>query len=232
MNRISRIISGIALLAFAAVWVMELTGVISINLEGWWTLFVIIPCFIAIFNSKNKSMPLLGLGIGILLLLAARDIILWNDFWKYIICIIAVIWGFSLIFSRKSHLASQKPDRNTVNELKQIDQDGRQIRQLNVCFGKQLFEFAGQHFEGADVRASFGFIALDLRNADLLDGAVINIDCSFGGMEIRVDRNVCVKTAVETAFAGVESQCELHPSDGVKTLYIKGECNFGGIEIK
>ena len=173
-----------------------------------------------------------GLGIGVLLLLCTRNIIPWYDFWKYVICIIAIIWGFRLIFSRKKHFGSKDADRVEVEKLKQINQDGRQIRQINVSFGKQIYEFAGQKFEGADVHTSFGFISLDLRNADILDGAVIDIECSFGGMEIRVDRNICVKSAVETSFAGVESQCNLQPNDGVKTLYIKGECSFGGIEIK
>lgn len=232
MNRKSRIISGVALLAFAIVWVLELTGIISITLEGWWTVFVIVPCFIAIFNSNNKSVPLTGFGVGILLLLCTRNVIPWYDFWKYIICLVAVIWGISLIFSRKSWFGVKELDRHTVNELKQINQDGRQIRQVNVSFGKQIFEFAGQRFEGADVQTSFGFTALDLRSADILDGAVVNVECSFGGMEIRVDRDVCVKTAVDTAFAGVESQCNLQPCDGVKTLYVKGKCSFGGIEIK
>lgn len=229
MNRISRIITGIALLVLGIGWVLELTGVINIDLYGWWTLFIIIPCFISIFSSKHKSAPLTGLGIGILLLLATRDVILWNDLWKYIICLVAVIWGITLIFFHKSSCYS---NQHTVDELKQINQDGRSIRQIKVNFGKQLYEFSGQRFEGANVETNFGFAALDLRNADLLDGSIINIECSFGGMEIRVDRDVCVKTAVEASFGNVESQCNTNPTDGIKTIYIKGSCNFGGIEIK
>ena len=232
MNRTIRIITGIAFLAIGIGWALELTGLISISYEGWWTIFIIIPCFAALFSSKHKSGPLTGLGIGILLLLATRGIIPWNDFWKYIICIVAVIWGFSLIFTRKNGCNSKHTNRNTIKELKQIDQDGRKIRQINVSFGKQMFEFAGQRFEGADVHTSFGFTALDLRNADILDGSVINIECSFGGMEIRVSHDICVKTAIDTTFAGVESQCDLQPNDAVKTLYIKGTCSFGGIEVK
>lgn len=232
MNRTSRIISGVAFLLFGIGWALELMGIINISLEGWWTIFIIIPCFAALFGSIKKSVPLTGLGVGILLLLASRGVIPWGDFWKYILCIVAVIWGLSLIFVRKTRFDSKKPDRGTVNELKQINQDGRQIREINVNFGKQVFEFAGQRFEGADVRTSFGFTALDLRNADILDGAIVNIDCSFGGMEIRVGRDICVKTVVETSFAGVETQCDLQPSDSVKTLYVKGRCTFGGVEIK
>ena len=72
MNRTSKIIGGIALLAFGIVWALELLDVISISLEGWWALFVIIPCFINIFSDRHKAGAVIGFGIGILLLLAAR----------------------------------------------------------------------------------------------------------------------------------------------------------------
>lgn len=231
MNRTSRIIGGIAFLAFGIGWMLELTGVININLDGWWTLFIIIPCFAALFSNKQKSAPLIGLGVGILLLLATRGIIPWYDFWKYVVCIVAVIWGLSLLFGHKSCGCHKQSSCNT-DELKLIDLDGRQVRKINVSFGKHLYEFSGQRFEGADVQTSFGFTALDLRNSDLMDGAIIDIECSFGGMEIRVDNDVCVKAAVESSFAGVETKSDAMPNACNKTLYVKGHCSFGGIEIK
>ena len=65
-----------------------------------------------------------------------------------------------------------------------------------------------------------------------MDGAVITLDCSFGGMEIRIDKGICVKNDIETAFAGIDCDCNTQQADGLKTLYVKGHCNFGGIEIK
>ena len=218
-------------MVFGIGWVLDLAGLINVNLEGWWTFLIIIPCFVAFLASKHKSGPLIGFGVGILLLLATSGEINWDDLWKYIICLVAVVWGLALIFTSKGGICKHA-DKCAVEELKQVNQDGRQIRKIKVSFGKQLYEFAGQRFEGADVETSFGFTALDLRGADILDGAVVNIECSFGGMEIRVDKDVCVKTAVDSAFAGVESQCDAQPNVGGKTLYVKGSCSFGGIEIK
>lgn len=232
MNNTGKILTGAALLLFGIGWILEITNVINITYNGWWTMFIIIPCFIGLFTSKNKGMSLIGVGIGVLLLLATRGIIGWNDFWKYIICLVAIIWGFMLIFFRKSIPGNLSPDRTTVNELKQINQDGRMIRQINTTFGKQLFEFSGQRFEGASVQTSFGFVGLDLRGADILDGAVIDINCSFGGMEIRVGEGVIVKQAVEATFAGIDCQELPQAPENAKTVYIKGKCVFGGIEIK
>ncbi len=232
MNRTGKIVSGVALLLFGIIWLLEITDVINISFEGWWTVFIIVPCLIGFFSFKDKAMSLIGIGTGVLLLLATRNIIAWNDFWKYMICMIAIIWGCVLVFSRKLFVNGCTPDKQTIKELKHVNQDGRTIRQISTRFGKQLFEFSSQRFEGATVQTCFGFVGLDLRNADILDGAVIDIDCSFGGMEIRVDNNINVKQAIDASFGGVECNERLFSPENSKTLYIKGKCAFGGIEIK
>lgn len=229
MNRTSKIIGGIALLAFGIVWALELFNLININLEGWWTLFIIVPCFVNIFNDKHKAGSVIGFGIGILLLLAARNIILWNDIWKFIICLVAVVWGISLLFFSKKGSCCHC---HTTDETKTIIMDGSKMHKIDVSFSKQEYSYSGQRFEGAEVNTRFGFTSLDLRGADIMDGAVITLDCAFGGMEIRIDKGICVKNDIETAFAGVDCDCNTQQADGLKTLYVKGHCNFGGIEIK
>ena len=229
MNRTSKTIGGIALLAFGIVWALELLGLISIKLDGWWALFIIVPCFINIFNDKHKAGAIIGFGIGILLLLAARGIIPWNDIWKYMLCLVAVVWGISLLFFSNKKSASHC---HTSEHPDPVILDGSKSHKIDVSFSKQDYSFDGQPFEGADVHTSFGFVSLDLRNADLRDGAVINVDCSFGGMEIRVDKGICVVNDIDATFAGVDCDCDTRHTDGAKTLYLKGRCNFGGIEIK
>jgi predicted membrane protein len=225
MKRTSKIIGGIALVAFGIVWALELLDVISISLEGWWALFIIVPCFINIFNDRRKAGAIIGCGIGILLLLAARSIIPWNDIWKYMLCLVAVVWGLTLLFFSNK----KSGDRRHISEQAApvvLDDN------IEVNFGKQEYSYDGQPFEGADVHVSFGFVGLDLRDADIRDGAVINVDCSFGGIQIRLPKGVCINNRIDTTLAGVDCDCCTQPTDGAKTLYLKGHCNFGGIEIK
>ncbi len=151
MNRTSRIIGGIAFLAFGIGWMLELIGVINFDLKGWWTLFIIIPCFAALFGNKQKTAPLIGLGVGILLLLSTRGVIPWYDFWKYVVCVVAVVWGLALLIGNKS-CDNHKQTASNSEDLKQIDLDGRQVNKINVSFGKHLYEFGGQRFEGAEVQ--------------------------------------------------------------------------------
>ena len=228
MNRTSKIIGGIALIAFGIVWALELLGLISISLEGWWALFIIVPCFVNIFNDRHKAGAIIGFGIGILLLLAARNVILWSDIWKYMICLVAVVWGISLLFFSKKNCRHC----HTVSKTQAVVLDGSKMHKIDVSFSKHEYSYDGQRFEGAEVHSSFGFVGLDLRNADIMDGAVITLDCSFGGVEVRVDKDICVKNDIESSFAGVECKSNTQHPDGAKTLYIKGHCSFGGIEIK
>lgn len=229
MKRTSKIIGGIALVAFGIVWALELLDVISISLEGWWALFIIVPCFINIFNDRRKAGAIIGCGIGILLLLAARSIIPWNDIWKYMLCLVAIVWGVALLFfNNRKHF----DQRITKEQNVPVVAGGGKLHNIDVTFGKQDYSYDGQSFDGTDVHVSFGFVSLDLRDADIRNGAVINVDCSFGGIEIRLPKGVCINNGIDTTFAGVDCDCCTQPTDGAKTLYLKGRCNFGGIEIK
>lgn len=231
MNKTSKIISGITLMLFGIGWALETAGVINISFKGWWTAFIIIPSVATFFSYENKGTSLAGIGTGILLLLATRGTIAWEDFWKYILCMIAVIWGITLIFNHKKTFHTIAGKKGT-KDFRQVNVDGREISQINTSFGKQHFDFSGQDFEGANVKTNFGFVALDLRNSNIRDGAVIDIDCQFGGMEIRVDKGVMVIQEIATTFAGVENNCCAAREEGDKVIYLKGECQFGGIEIK
>lgn len=229
MKRTSKIIGGIVLVAFGVVWALELLNVISISLEGWWAFFVIIPCFVNIFSDRHKAGAIIGCGIGILLLLAARGIIPWNDIWKYMLCLVAIVWGVALLFfNNRKHF----DQRITKEQNVPVVAGGGKLHNIDVTFGKQEYSYDGQTFDGTDVHVSFGFVGLDLRDADIRDGAVISVDCSFGGIQIRIPKGVCVNNGIDTTFAGVDCDCCTQPTDGAKTLYLKGHCNFGGIEIK
>lgn len=230
MRNKSKIIGGIVLLALGVAFLLKISGWITIDFKGWWTVFIIIPCIIGLFNSRHKTWPLIGIGAGVLMFLAERGNIPWEDLWQYLICIVLIVCGVMLIFGHGGKKRSANAP--STDHMKEIDQDGRKIRMIENSFGKQSYEFAGQRFEGASVQNSFGFVSLDLRSADILDGAIIDVECSFGGMEIRVGNDIIVNHTVESSFAGVECKEHLLRPAAAKTLIVKGHCSFGGIEIK
>lgn len=71
---------------------------IDIFFDGWWTLVIIVPCFIGLFTNKDKTGNIIGLLVGVILLLGMQNIIDFNLIWKLLLPSIIVIIGLSLIF--------------------------------------------------------------------------------------------------------------------------------------
>ena len=71
---------------------------IDIFFKGWWTLFVIIPCFFELLTEKNKVGSLIGIVIGVLLLLGAQGVFSWEISGKLILAFIIIAAGLSILF--------------------------------------------------------------------------------------------------------------------------------------
>ena len=73
-------------------------GKIDIFFAGWWTLFIIIPCFIGLFTDEDKSGSLIGIAVGVALLLGCRGIVRFEVLWKLLLPVILILVGLSIIF--------------------------------------------------------------------------------------------------------------------------------------
>ena len=100
MKKNDNIIWGIVFIIVGIIFGLKALGIFDFNIffEGWWTLFIIIPCFIGIIKHESKTGSIIGLIIGIMLLLDVRDVIDTDLFWKLIIPMIFVVIGISMIF--------------------------------------------------------------------------------------------------------------------------------------
>ena len=86
-------------------------------------------------------------------------------------------------------------------------------------------------YTGGTVSSVFGGVDLDLRQADIKDGAVIEVFVLFGGVDIIAPNDVVVKNEATAIFGGIDDKTN-PGAKAKKTLYIRGECFFGGIELK
>ena len=119
MKKLTSIVIGAILIACGVVYILGAFGVadINISLDGWWTLFIIVPCFSGLFANKEKFGNLLGLTCGILLLLAAQDVFDYEMVWKTIVPIIIIMLGIKLIVKSTSHqkvMQIPKKDKRNV----------------------------------------------------------------------------------------------------------------------
>lgn len=123
-ERINHSIWGICLLLFGigiAGNAMKLWN-FTLFFDGWWTLFIIIPCASGVLTNGILDGSLVGLVSGILLLLASRNIITFSIFWKIILPIILIVIGtqiiFRSLFSTKTKALEEKEDGVSVIKKK------------------------------------------------------------------------------------------------------------------
>lgn len=187
---------------------------INIFFDGWWTLFIIIPSVMGLFNRNTLFSSILGILIGLLMLYATQDIISWHQVGGIFVPVLIIMIGISILFKPKKIKCNH--NKNDLPEY------------IGIFSGSE--EKINDEFKGANCVAVFGGIELDLRNASIKEDVTIECVTVFGGIDLLVPDDVIVKTNGTPIFGGVENK---NLSTNEKhTLYINYVCVFGGIDIK
>ncbi|MBQ9120748.1 MAG: hypothetical protein IJY12_00085 [Clostridia bacterium] len=98
MRNTSKIVWGIALVALGIIWVLNTLDITNINIffDGWWTLFIIVPCLIGLLNKEHIVGNCIGIALGVGLLLDKNDVLNF-DFWELIFPVLVIAFGIKLI---------------------------------------------------------------------------------------------------------------------------------------
>ena len=227
MKSFGNVLWGIVFIVVGLIIGGNALGITNINIffDGWWTLFIIIPCFIGLFKENEKTGNFIGLLIGVALLLACQNIIDFHLIWKLAFPTILVIIGVSLIF--KDTIGGK-----VNSEIRKLNEKRNGENGYCATFAGQNVNFDGQNFIGADLTAVFGGLKCDLRNAIIDSDVVINASSTFGGIEIYVPSNVKIKIKSTSLFGGVSNKANTKTDENSHTIYINGTAVFGGVEIK
>ena len=70
------------------------------------------------------------------------------------------------------------------------------------------------------------------RRAQIDQDCLIEASAVFGGIDIYVPTNVNVKVSSDSVFGGVSNKAPYFRDANAPTIYIKGSCMFGGVDIK
>ena len=225
MKRINKIIWGCVLLAVSAILILNTFGITNINIffDGWWTLFIIVPSFIGLFNSNEKTGSIIGLLIGIFLLLACQNVLDFEIIWKLAVPVIIAVIGIKMIFGGIGK------DKDII---KCTDENKENMKNAFAAFSGQDLNFDNEVFRGAEITAVFGRVKLDLRNAVFEGNTVVNACCIFGGADILLPDNVNVKINSNSLFGGIDNKKHKNSKDNLYTVYLNGTCIFGGVDVK
>ena len=184
----------------------------SIFFRGWWTLFLIVPSIISIFRRESMGTSFLILVLGILLLLASQTVIEWSTIWKVFVPVIIIVVGLSIIFGNRK---VRKPKVNAKEY---------------VAIFSSVDEVIGKIESDFKVTSVFGGVELDLRDVKLKDGLVIDCFTLFGGIDIRLPKDIKVEVNGLPIFGGVENKYHNHENAKI-TVYINHTTIFGGVDL-
>lgn len=222
MKKLNRVIWGIVLAAAGVLFALNALEITKIDVffDGWWTLFILIPCFVGLFTERDKTGNVIGLLVGVFLLLCSRDILDFSMVWKLLLPAIIFIIGIKMvlgaIFGKKSDSLPAIPENEPVI--------------ASAIFGGRDLNYDGQVFEGGDITAIFGGVDCNLKKAVIEKDCFIRATAIFGGIDILVPANVNVVVSSVSIFGGFSNETAAQPD--VPTIYIKGFSMFGGVDIK
>lgn len=199
-------------------------GIATINVffDGWWTLFIIVPCAIGLFTDSDKTGNIIGIFAGVSLLLASQGIINFDIIWKLMFPAILIAIGFTLIFK----------NTKISNEIRKIRKNINEENEYWATFAYQNIDFKNEEFKGCELNAIFGGIKCDLRKAIIKEDVVINASAIFGGIEILMPDDVIVKVKSTPIFGATTNKASDSKNDKAHTIYVNSVSIFGGVEIR
>lgn len=224
MKKFGDFLWGAFFIALGLIIGLNAMGITDINIffDGWWTLFIIVPCFIGLFKEEEKLGNLIGLTIGIVLLAGVQGFVSFDMIGKLIFPIILVAIGLGIIF--KGFIKS-----SITEKIKSVNKNN--LESYCATFSEQNVNMSGVDFKGANLDAVFGSIKLDLSEANISEDRVIHATAIFGGIDIKVPQNVNVKVKSSSIFGEVKNKAN-YKNENAPTIYINGTGIFGGVEVK
>ncbi len=219
--------------AFFGITIAALGGVLLLrNLEiikfdSWnvfwgtvWAAGLVLAGLMTIFSSRRASLRVWGLllmTIGVSIGLGAYGVInisVWKIFWPVMLITI----GLTVSVGSGGRKRSKKSPADVSGNEK-----------IAIFYGEES-RVKGD-YTGGSVTAIFGGVELDLRQAKIKDGTVIDVFTFCGGVNINMPDDVIVKNEVRGILGGSEDKT-ISKSSAKKTIYLRGECILGGLEVK
>lgn len=219
--------------AFFGVTIVALGGVLLLrNLEiikfdSWnvfwgtvWAAGLVLAGLVTIVSSRKlltRAWGLLLMAAGVSIGLNAYgviDVSIWKLFWPVVLIAVGLMMVFSIGSANRKRAEESGTDDN---------------EKVAIFYGEQS-RVRGD-YTGGSATAIFGGVDLDLRQANIKDGAIIDVFTFCGGININLPDDVIVKNEVRGILGGSDDKTMSKPS-AKKTIYLRGECVLGGLEIK
>lgn len=201
------VIAGLLFLSFNFGWIDSALRPVLFS----WPMLIVVAGILK-FTKRDLLMPVILLGVGIFFLfpriataypgsIPGLDGNFAYSYWPVLLILLGV--GFILrVISRKEHHLGRHHsfNRETLSEVSgRIDK--------RVLFGGSESIFLDPVFHGGELNATFGGIVIDLRRTTLPEGETcLDVNATFGGVELYIPGDWLVETRFQTILGGVEDK--------------------------
>lgn len=223
-SRVGLVWGALIVAAGVALLLDHLGFIVLGSLFRFWPMILVFFGVGHLFTPSSRAWGVILVSIGALLQLDKLGIIRFSFAEMWPIAIIAV--GVFLMWSA---LRRPLPASGTA--------DSTDMFNAIAIFSGCERRVKSQNFKGGRATSIFGGVELDLRDAKIEgDEATIEINCIFGGAEIRVPESWNVHSKSIPILGGFSDKTHISaaedPAGGKrKTLIITGAIVFGGVEI-
>lgn len=168
-NRITSIIWGFCLICFGIGIAGNAAGTwkFTIFFDGWWTLFIILPCIGKIASGTKKVGAWIGLTIGVLLLMASREWIPYENFWKVLFPTVFIFLGIQLVLEYSNFWKKYKTIISAVIFLFILgwslsigEREPNSIEEIDSSLETFLKTFSEEEIEGILIKAGNLYVEL------------------------------------------------------------------------
>lgn len=223
-KKYSSVVLGLLLIVVGVAYSGKILGLWDFNFTfaGWWTLFIIVPCFFSILGDGLRFFNVTGFLIGTAFLLTEQNIIPNGLGYKLVFPIVIIVLGFSILFKRTL---------NFPEDFKGVNSRGNGPDYYAILGGNKP-NFTNAIFNGGNCYAILGGVELHLNQAIIKEDCVINIYSILGGTDIYLPINVKAVVNSTPILGGVENKFVSSNDPNAPTVLINAVSILGGTDIK
>ncbi len=207
-------------------------------LFGWPTILIIVGIVLGIKHRFRNIAWLILILIGSYFMLHNNNLININ-IRPYLLPIGIIVAGIVILTGRRRqcnyHPAGRwNSGRPAVPEAIPNEELSDNFLEVNSTFGNIEKSIFSKDFKGGKIACTFGGGQLNFAQADFQGVAIIDISITFGGLDLIIPSNWNLKNEVAVVFGSIEDKRKIIPgtTESQKTLILRGNIMFGGIEIK
>lgn len=216
-RRVGQVVVGVVVVLVGVVLLLDRTGLVEIDLgtvlSTLWPLAVVLVGVVSLSLVPRAWFgPAVITTVGVVLLLDRLDVVR-VSVWEYLWPLAVILAGLGITFGAGARREEQ--DRITA---------------FAFWWGTER-RSRSPRFRSASLTAIMGGVELDLRDADIVDGARIDVFAFWGGVEIKVPRTWHVRITGLPLLGGWDDKTEV-PAEPGPVLEVRLVTIMGGAEVR